>query len=122
MTDQSSDSMNDGASVSDVSRRDFVAMSISAGVVAAAGELAHAADLPVTETMLEIKTPDGVCECSLSHPTSGSHPAVLIWPDAFCLRPVTREMAKRLAASGYAVLVPNPFYRVTKIPALDMST
>lgn len=121
MSDDQQYSNKDDPSITDVSRRDFVAMSLSAGLVAAAGDLVSAADLPVTETMTEIKTPDGVCEVAFIHPTTGSHPAVIIWPDAFGLRPSMAEMGKRMAANGFSVLVPNPFYRVTKIPALDMS-
>src|SRR5438874_12579194 len=104
----------------DLSRRDFVAMSIAAGLVAAAGS-ASAADLPVVETNVEVKTPDGVCDAAFIHPKTGSHPGVLIWPDAFGLRPSMRDMAKRLAAEGYSVLVPNPFYRVSKAPFTDAS-
>jgi len=50
---------------------------------------------------------------------SGSHPGVLLWPDVFGLRPAMRD--KRLAASGYSVVVPNPFYRVSKAPFTDAS-
>jgi carboxymethylenebutenolidase len=71
---------------------------------------------PVVETDVEIETPDGTCDAAFIHPQSGAHPGVLIWADAFGLRPVTREMGRRLAAEGYAVLVPNPFYRLTKAP------
>ena len=42
----------------------------------------------------------------------GAHAAVLVWPDILGLRPAFRQMGKRLAESGYAVLVVNPFYRV----------
>ena len=102
----------------ELSRRDFVAMGIAAGIVAAAGG-ASAADMPVTEKDVEITTPDGTCNAAFIHPTTGSHPAVLIWADAFGLRPALRDMGKRLAAQGYTVLVPNPFYRVTKDPKID---
>ena len=71
----------------------------------------------VIETDVEIKTPDGTCDAAFIHPKSGSHPGVLFWPDAFGLRPSMRDMAKRLAAEGYSVLVPNPFYRVAKAPS-----
>ncbi len=98
------------------SRRDFVAMSATAGLVAATAGSASAAGLKVVEKDVEIKTPDGTCDAAFIHPASGSHPGVLIWTDAFGLRPVFREMAKRLAAEGYSVLVPNPFYRVAKAP------
>ena len=105
----------------ELSRRDFVAMGIAAGIVAATGS-ASAADLPVTDKDVEIKTPDGMCNAAFIHPTTGSHPAVIIWADAFGLRPALRDMGKRLAAQGYTVLVPNPFYRVTPDPKIDTAT
>jgi carboxymethylenebutenolidase len=76
----------------------------------------------VVETNVEIKTPHGTCDAAFIHPKTGSHAGVLLWPDAFGLRPWTREMGKRLAAEGYSVLVPNPFYRVSKAPFTDAST
>jgi carboxymethylenebutenolidase len=99
----------------ELSRRGFVALSIAAGVTAATGGVQGAA-MPVTETNVDIKTPDGVCDAAFIHPTTGSHPGVIIWPDAFGLRPAMRDIGKRIAAEGYAVLVPNPFYRVAKAP------
>ena len=96
-------------------RRDFVTTSLAAGI-AAVGSTASGAGLPVVETNVEIKTPDGTCDAAFIHPSSGSHPGALIWTDIFGLRPTFREMAKRLAAEGYSVLVPNPFYRVAKSP------
>jgi carboxymethylenebutenolidase len=101
-----------------VPRRDFIT-SVAAGL-AVAGSASAAS---VVETDVEIKTPDGTCDAAFIHPASGSHAGVLIWPDAFGLRPSMREMAKRLAAQGYSVLVPNPFYRVGKAPFFtDAST
>src|SRR5204863_6349624 len=91
----------------------------AAGIAAAAGT-AGAADA-VVEKEVEIKTPDGTCDAAFVHPSSGSHAAVIIWPDAFGLRPAMRDMAKRLAADGYSVLVPNPFYRISKAPFTDAS-
>ena len=105
----------------ELSRRDFVAMGIAAGIVAAAGG-ASAADMQVVEKDVEITTPDGTCNAAYIHPTTGTHPAVIIWADAFGLRPALRDMGKRLAAQGYTVLVPNPFYRVTKDPKIDTAT
>jgi carboxymethylenebutenolidase len=102
-------------------RRDFVAFSVT-GSVAATAVSANAAGLEVVETDVEVKTPDGTCDAAFIHPKSGAHPGVLIWPDAFGLRPSFRAMARRLAAEGYSVLVPNPFYRVTKAPFTDAST
>jgi carboxymethylenebutenolidase len=102
----------------ELSRRDFVAMGLAAGIVAAAGA-ASAADLPVVEKDVEIKTPDGTCNAAFIHPTTGRHPGVIIWADAFGLRPVMREMGRTLAKEGYSVLVPNPFYRVVRDAGLD---
>ena len=104
-----------------IGRRDFVGLSVAAGLAATAGS-ATAAGLEVVETDVEIKTPDGTCDAAFIHPKTGSYPGVLIWPDAFGLRPAMRDMAKRLAADGYSVLVPNPFYRVSKAPFTDAST
>jgi carboxymethylenebutenolidase len=103
----------------DLSRRDFVGMSVAAGLAAAAGASADAQG-SVSETNVEVKTPDGTCDAAFIHPAAGSHAAVIIWPDAFGLRPAMRDMAKRLAADGYTVLVPNPFYRTTKAPGIKM--
>src|SRR5689334_22497771 len=104
---------NNDETSSDFHRRDFVTMSVAAGLAAAGS--AAAKELEVVETDVQIKTPDGTCDAAFIHPKSGSHPGVLIWPDAFGLRPSMREMAKRIAAEGYSVLVPNPFYRVGKV-------
>jgi carboxymethylenebutenolidase len=100
------------AAAGDLSRRDFVAMSVAAGL--AGGTLPAAAALPVVEHAVTIQTPDGSCDAAFIHPASGTHPGVLVWTDAFGLRPSMRDIGKRLAAQGYAVLVPNPFYRVAK--------
>jgi carboxymethylenebutenolidase len=121
MTNDKQDPERSDASVNDLSRRDFVTLSLAAGLVAATGS-ASAAELPVTEANVEIKTPDGTCDAVFIHPTTGSHPGVLVWPDAFGLRPAMRDIGKRIAAEGYSVLVPNPFYRTAKAPVLDMSS
>src|SRR5580704_17640264 len=120
MADNPKDQRDNDELSNDLARRDFVAMSVAAGLAAAAGS-ATAAGLEVVETDVEIKTPDGTCDAAFIHPKTGSHPGVLIWPDAFGLRPSMREMAKRIAADGYSVLVPNPFYRVSKAPFTDAS-
>ena len=104
----------------DLSRRDFVALSIAAGVAAtAATRSARAANMPVAENNVTIKMPDGTCDASFIHPTTGKHPGVLIWADAFGLRPSMRDIGKRIAAEGYSVLVPNPFYRTAKAPVFN---
>jgi len=102
----------------DVSRRDFMT-TLAAGIAVAAGTGVGAAALPVVETAVQVKTPDGVCDAAFIHPASGAHAGVLIWPDAFGLRPAMRDIGKRLAAEGYSVLVPNPFYRSAKAPVFD---
>jgi carboxymethylenebutenolidase len=107
-------------SSSDLSRRNFFTMGVAAGV-AAAGAVGSA-QLKVMEMDVQIKTEDGTCDAAFIHPTTGTHPGVIIWPDAFGLRPAVREMGKRLAAEGYAVLVPNPFYRMAKVPIAALDT
>ena len=101
--------------IADPARRDFIARSLAAGAVVAASPSLSAAER-VVESNVTIRTPDGISDAAFFHPASGSHPGVLVWPDAFGLRPAMRDIGKRLAAEGYAVLVPNPFYRVSKSP------
>ncbi|MDB6087465.1 MAG: Dienelactone hydrolase [Gammaproteobacteria bacterium] len=105
---------NDKASLS---RREFAALSVAAGIAVAAGGSARAAAAEVTDSDVQIKTPDGVCDAALVHPRGkGAWPGVILFPDALGLRPAMRDMAKRLAADGYTVVVPNPFYRSAKPP------
>jgi carboxymethylenebutenolidase len=89
-------------------------MALGAGVIAALPRLANAAETKGTDVV--IKTPDGNADAYFVHPATGTYPGVLIWPDIFGLRPAFKEMATRLAESGYSVLVINPFYRVKKAP------
>lgn len=120
MTEDQKNQLNDEPESADIARRDFVAFSVAAGLATTAG-MAGAAGLDVVETNVEIKTQDGTCDAAFIHPKTGSHAGVLIWPDAFGLRPSMRAMGKRLAAEGYSVLVPNPFYRISKAPFTDAS-
>ncbi|HXJ01561.1 MAG TPA: dienelactone hydrolase family protein [Micropepsaceae bacterium] len=99
-----------------VSRREFGALSLGAGLAAVATPGLAAAAMPLTETDVTIKTPDGMCDAAFIRPTAGAHPGVIIWADAFGLRPAMRGIGRRIAAEGYSVLVPNPFYRVAKAP------
>lgn len=69
---------------------------------------------------LIVDTPDGKADAFFAHPAKGKHPAVLIWPDIWSLRPAFRQMATRLAGAGYAVLVVNPFYRAVKAPVVTV--
>jgi carboxymethylenebutenolidase len=99
-----------------VTRRQFGAI-VGAGVVMMLPPVLNA--VAVTESDVSIKTPDGTADSYFVHPATGTAPAVLLWPDIFGLRPAKRQMAKRLAESGYAVLVVNPFYRVQKAPTAE---
>lgn len=108
------DEMYEISRARELSRRQFGALSLGVGLTAMLPRLADAAD--TTESEVEIKTPDGTCDAYLVHPVKGKYPAVLIWPDIFGLRPAFRQMGKRLAESGYTVLVINPFYRTKKAP------
>ena len=103
----------------DVTRRTFMA----AGAVAAGGisTVANALTMvAIGEKDVTIKTPDGSADAALFYPEGkGAWPAVLAWPDIMGLRPVFREMGKRLAGQGYVVLVVNPFYRNKKAPVLS---
>jgi len=98
-----------------LSRRAFV----MAGV-AVAGLATTALAENVVETDVTVKTADGEADAALFYPKGkGPWPAVLVWPDILGLRPVFREMGRRLANEGYVVLVPNPFYRSKKAPVVD---
>ena len=101
-----------------LSRRTLAALSLGAG--AAVTTSALAADRAVAETDVVIKMTDGNCDAALFHPSgAGSWPGAVIFADALELRPAFRDMGRRLATAGYAVLVPNPFYRARKAPVLS---
>ena len=96
-----------------VTRRQFGVL-VGAGISMMLPQVANA--VAVTESDVAVTTPDGNADCYFVHPASGATAGVLIWPDIFGLRPAFRQMGKRLAESGYSVLVVNPFYRVNKAP------
>ncbi len=97
-----------------LSRRQFGALTVGAGLVSLLPPVANAVEVEGAD--LDIKTPDGTADAYFVHPSKGAHPGVLIWPDIFGLRSAFRQMAKRLAESGYSVLVVNPFYRTQRAP------
>ena len=99
-----------------VTRRQFGVL-VAAGVAMALPKVANA--VAVTDGDVTVKTPDGTCDAYFVHPASGTAAGVLLWPDIFGLRPAMRDMGKRLAESGYSVLVVNPFYRVQKAPTAE---
>lgn len=108
-----------------ISRREFAALSVAAGVaaagaaagVAAAGTGAAAG---MVDSDVQVATAAGLCDAALIHPPKGSWPGVILFTDVFGLRPTMRDMAKRLAVHGFTVLVPNPFYRSAKPPGLPI--
>jgi len=100
-----------------VTRKQFGVMLGAAGMAMLLPQVANA--VAVTESDVNVTTPDGTADCYFVHPASGTAPGVLVWPDIFGLRPAFRVMGKRLAESGYSVLVVNPFYRVKKAPTAD---
>src|SRR5258708_1104149 len=98
----------------ELSRRRFGALAIGVGLGTVLPRVADAAE--VLESEVDIKTPDGTADAYFVHPAKGKSPGILVWPDIFGLRPAFRQMGKRLAESGYSVLVVNPFYRAKKAP------
>jgi len=102
-----------------VTRRQFGIL-VGAGVAMMLPAVANA--VSVTESEVTVRTPDGTADCYFVHPGTGTAPAVLVWPDIFGLRPAFRTMGKRLAESGYSVLVVNPFYRTKKAPTADQGS
>src|SRR6195256_2546816 len=99
-----------------VTRKQFGIM-LGAGMSMMLPQVASA--VAVTESEVNVTTPDGTADCYFAHPASGKAPGVLMWPDIFGLRPAFRQMGKRLAESGYSVLVVNPFYRTKKAPTAE---
>ena len=97
-----------------LSRREFGALALGAGVGSALSPVVGAAE--VRESEVDITTPDGTADAYFVSPSTGAYPAVIVWPDIYGLRPAFRQMGKRLAGSGYAVLVVNPFYRKKRAP------
>ena len=100
-----------------LSRRAFGALSAGAGLAMLLPRAEAAMD--VTAANVEVPTPDGTADAYFVHPSSGAHPGVLVWPDALGLRPAFEQMGRRLAESGYAVLVVNPYYRRARAPVVE---
>ena len=98
-----------------VTRREFGAL-VGAGVVMMLPGVLNA--VSVTESDVTVATPDGMADCYFVRPATGTAPGVIVWPDIMGLRPAFRQMGKRLAESGYSVLVVNPFYRQKKAPVI----
>jgi len=95
-----------------LTRRDFNKRGMGAAIAMMLPPVANALDVVEQDVMVE--TPDGMSDCYFVHPASGKHAAVIVWPDIVSIRPAFRAMGKRLAESGYSVLVVNPYYRTVK--------
>jgi carboxymethylenebutenolidase len=111
--DHSKDELERYEALGLITRKQFGVM-LGAGMAMMLPSVVNAAT--VTESDVNVKTPDGTADCYFVHPATGTAPGVLMWPDIFGLRPAFRQMGKRLAESGYSVLVVNPFYRKQKAP------
>lgn len=100
-----------------LTRRDFHRYSMGLAVAMMLPPVANAMD--VTEQEVMVETPDGMADCYFVHPSKGAHAAVIVWPDIMGIRTSFRMMGKRLAESGYSVLVVNPYYRSVKGPVIE---
>jgi carboxymethylenebutenolidase len=101
---------------SGLSRRRFGTLTAGAALAMMLPRGAHAQE--VSEADVQVTTPDGIADCYFVHPSGGKHPGVIVWPDILGLRPAFRAMGKRLAESGYSVLVVNPYYRNVAAPVV----
>lgn len=95
-----------------LNRRDFSKLGMGAVLAMMLPPVANA--LEIVESEVVVETPDGLADCYFAHPAKGAHAAVIVWPDIMGLRTSYRTMGKRLAQSGYAVLVVNPYYRTVQ--------
>lgn len=119
MCDEFTESAEEGVlAQKGLTRREFAAMS-TAAALAACAKPANGKDAALKESMVEVTTPDGKVDAYFVHPASGTHPGVILWPDIAGLRDVKKDMARRLASSGYAVLVVNQYYRSAKAPVMQ---
>ena len=117
--DHFEDDLKEGERLGLVTRRQFGVL-LGAGMAMLLPKVVDA--VSVTESDVMVPTPDGMCDAYFVHPASGTAPGVVMWPDIFGLRPAFRQMGKRLAESGYSVLVVNPFYRKQKAPVGTTAT
>lgn len=95
-----------------LTRREFGKRGAGVALAMMLPQVANALNVVEQEVMVE--TPDGMADCYFVHPASGRHAAVIVWPDIVGIRQAFRDMGRRLAESGYSVLVVNPYYRTVK--------
>ena len=116
MCDEQTERDIDAALGNTMTRRRFATVTAAA---AAAAIMPRAKGAPAaTGADVTVETPDGQADCYFTHPATGSHAGVIVWPDILGLRPAFRAMGDRLASSGYAVLVVNPYYRQAQAPVV----
>lgn len=101
-----------------LSRREFAAIGAAGVLAACTGGESQAKGRALKEAMVSVPTGDGVADAFFVHPARGRSPAVVLWPDIAGLRPAYQEMARRLAAGGFAVLAVNHYYRAARAPLL----
>ena len=116
MCDENTERDIDSALGSPLTRRRFATVAAAAAVAAIMPRAKGAS--AVTGRDVTVETPDGVADCYFTHPAAGRHAGVIVWPDILGLRPALRAMGDRLAGSGYAVLVANPYYRTAPAPVV----
>ncbi len=116
MCDDLTQQDNDNDRKKGITRRQFGAMAAASGLALYLPRAANA--MPVVESDVRIQTPDGSADAYFVHPAEGKYPGVIVWPDILGLRPAFRQMGKRLAESGYSVLVVNPYYRSQAAPVV----
>jgi carboxymethylenebutenolidase len=100
-----------------LTRREFSKLGMGAALAMMLPPVANALDVVEEEVLVE--TPDGKADCYFVRPAVGAHAAVIVWPDIMGIRTSFRMMGKRLAESGYSVLVVNPYYRTAKGPVIE---
>lgn len=103
-----------------MTRREFAALGAAVAMAGCAGGAnGSAPQSELKEDMVRITTEDGIADAFFVRPAKGTYPGVIMWPDIAGLREVKKIMARRLAASGYAVLVVNQYYRSAPAPVFE---
>jgi carboxymethylenebutenolidase len=103
-----------------LSRREFAALGAAAALSACASNGSERpGEQELTEQTVRITTQDGIADAFFLHPAKGKWPGVIMWPDIAGLRDAMKIMARRLASSGFAVLVVNQYYRSQPAPVME---
>lgn len=100
-----------------ISRRKFGKLGAGVALATMLPPVANAQDVVEQDVLIDMdggKEGGNKADAYFVHPSEGRYAAVIVWPDIMGIRPAFRSMGKRLAQSGYAVLVVNPYYRTVK--------